>query len=371
VTHVLVVTGTRADFGLWRPVLSEAARAGLEARLLVTAMHLDAAFGFTVELVRSHGTPIAAEVPCTPDDDSRAAMGVALARAIEGCIAAIREDAPTYVLTLGDRGEQLGAGLAAFHVGVPVGHVHGGERTLGAIDDAYRDMLSLIASVHFVANEEARRRLLELGVADPAIEVTGGPGLDDLVARDLAHDSSVLRKYGVEPEKYFLLIQHPETAHEMDHRRRVMQTIEAVGGTGLPTIAILPNSDAGGRAMADELRQSEVEFLGLFTSIPRDEFVVLLAHAAALVGNSSSGIIEAPLLGVPAVNIGDRQSGRTRGDNVIDVQPSTNAIAAAIRQAVAPGFRQRLGRRSPYGDGHAAGRLIVRLQSEMKRGQRP
>lgn len=364
-TGILVVTGTRADFGLWRPILHELGRARFDVRLLVTAMHLDPRFGLTVDEVRSEGTPIAAEVACTAEGDSRAEMGIMLARAIEGCTPVIAREAPAYLLTLGDRGEQLGAGLAALHVGVPVAHVHGGEQTLGAIDDIYRDMLSRLASVHFVAYQEARERLLSLGVPDEAIEVTGAPGLDDLVTRDSSNDSAILDRYGVARMRFLILLQHPETMGVGEPLAQLSETIRAVEESKMPTVGVLPNSDAGGRAMAHRLRASTADFVGIYASIPRDDFVVLLRHAAAVVGNSSSGIIEAPLLGTPAVNVGERQAGRIRGDNVIDVAPKWNEISAAIRRAIDPDFRRGLSRRSPYGDGHAAVRLVARLKNEL------
>lgn len=362
--HLLFVTGTRADFGLWLPVLRSAQDVGIDVRLLVMAMHLDPRFGHTVDEVRSTGIPIAAEIPCTALGDSRGEMAAALAEALIGAVPAVEHERPDWLLVLGDRGEQLGAALAALHLGVPVAHVHGGERTLGAVDDVVRDLLSRIASLHMVASEEARRRLISLGVDSGRIEVTGGPGLDAIAQRDTRGDKDVQRRYGVHEEPYLLVVQHPETMGDADPEAQMRATIDAVRTTAVAAVAVMPNADAGGRAMQAVLHEARDSLRGLFASIPREDFVALMAGAAAIVGNSSSALIEAPLLRLPAVNVGRRQEGRARGDNVVDVPADARAIALAIRTVIAPSFRAGLSGQSPYGDGHAAQRIVDRVLDE-------
>jgi GDP/UDP-N,N'-diacetylbacillosamine 2-epimerase (hydrolysing) len=354
--RALVVTGTRADYGLWQPVLRElrAHPDRFHAELLVTGMHLDARFGATVEEVRAGPTPIAHEIPSSPDGDTRAAMVGAMGVAINGIAAALDGKPPDWLLVLGDRGEQLAAALVGVHLGVAIVHLHGGERTLGAVDDTLRDLITRTAHLHLVASDGAADRLRSMGVEPWRIHVTGAPGLDAIAARDPARDAAVLRQYRVPDGGHLLLVQHPETVGDADAVTDLRATLEAVARAGLPVVAVAPNSDAGGRAMLGELRRADVS---VHASVPREAFLALLAGAAALVGNSSSGIIEAPMLGVPAVNVGARQRGRERGDNVIDVPTDPDAIAHAIAEAIRPGFRERLSRTSPYGDGHAAPRI--------------
>jgi GDP/UDP-N,N'-diacetylbacillosamine 2-epimerase (hydrolysing) len=354
--RALVVTGTRADYGLWQPVLRELRDHSdrIHAELLVTGMHLDARFGATVEEVRSGPTPIAHEVPSSPDDDTRAAMAGAIGVSISGIAAALAPRPPHWLLVLGDRGEQLAAALVGLHLGVAIAHLHGGERTLGAVDDTLRDMITRTAHLHLVASDGAAQRLRSMGVEPSRIHVTGAPGLDAIAARDPARDEAVRAHYGLPDGGYLLVVQHPETVGEADAVTDLRATLEAVARTGLPVVAIAPNNDAGGRAMLDELQRADAT---VHASAPHDDFLALLAGAAALVGNSSSGIIEAPMLGVPAVNVGARQRGRERGDNVIDVPADPDAITRAIADAIRPGFRERLSRTSPYGDGHAASRI--------------
>ncbi len=367
--RLLVVTGTRADFGLWAPVLAAAAARpeSVAPALLVCGMHLDPRFGRTVDAVRASGVPIAAEVAFTAAGDGPAEMAASLGEALARMAPVIERQAPTWVCLLGDRGEQLAAALAAMHLGLPIAHLHGGERTLGAVDDAMRDMISRAAHLHLVASTEAADRLAHMGEATWRIHVTGAPGLDGL--RDLAVATPEQRVATGLPAAgpYLVVVQHPETVGGRDPVGDLEATLAAVGRSGLPALAVGPNADAGGRAMLARLSAEAVGSdarLVLRESLDRRTFLAILAGAGALVGNSSSAIIEAPLLGVPAVNVGERQRGRLRGDNVVDVPADVDAISAAIERVTAPGFRAGLSHTSPYGDGRAAPRIVDAIANQ-------
>jgi GDP/UDP-N,N'-diacetylbacillosamine 2-epimerase (hydrolysing) len=358
--RIILVTGTRADFGLWLPIIREArGRDGWQTELLVTAMHLDPRFGDTVREVRASGARVVAEVPCTPEGDSLAEMAAALGQAVQGMTPVLAAERPDWLLVLGDRGEQAAAALVALHLGLPVAHLHGGEVTAGAVDDTLRDLVSRVAHLHLVATTEASRRLVAMGEEPWRIHQVGAPGLDAL-SEEASGDLVTLRRrheLGVGP--YLLLAQHPETVGGRDAAADLAASVEACRRLGLPLLAVYPNADAGGRAMITVLESARAAgILRLVESLPRPEFATLLAGAAALVGNSSSGLIEAPLLRVPAVNVGERQAGRTRGDNVLDVPPQADAIEEALRTATTPAFRDTLSGHSPYGDGRAAPRIL-------------
>lgn len=363
--HVLVVTGTRADFGLWEPVLDELSLrgTGVEVRLVVMAMHLDERFGRTANEVRLRGIPIAGEVPCIPESDTRAEMAAGLGKALQGVAPIIADARPDWLMLLGDRGEQAAAALAALHLGVPVAHVHGGERTLGAVDDVLRDVITRIAHLHLVATRGARERLLALGEDRWRIHRTGGPGLDALVTEPRIAPAEARARYGLPSEgPYLLVVIHPETGPNAETPSRLVEAVlQGSAVHRLPAVAIWPNADAGGRAIGERLELERPRLSAVAKSIPRDDYVALLRDSAALVGNSSSGIIEAPLLRVPAVNVGRRQHGRERGDNVLDVDATAEAVAVGVERALEPGFRSGLSGRSPYGDGRAARRIVDAL----------
>lgn len=363
--HLLVVTGTRADFGLWVPVVEALLAARLDVSLLVTAMHLDPRFGRTVDEIRDSGLPIAAEVECTADGDTLADMSVALGRAVSGMTPVIDALRPRRLLVLGDRGEQLAAALVALHLQIDVTHLHGGERTFGAVDDTIRDLISRMASLHLVATDDARSELIRLGISPGSVHVTGAPGLDAIARRDTVHDAAVRARYGVADEPYVILVQHPETRGDADPDAQLAASLDALGRFGMPVIAIHPNADAGGRRMAERLAHTVPATTRVHRSIPHGDFLSLMDGAAAMVGNSSSGLIEAPMLRLPAVNVGARQDGRARGDNVIDVPADADRILEALQRAVAPEFRARLSGRSPYGDGRAAARIAEHIATDV------
>jgi UDP-hydrolysing UDP-N-acetyl-D-glucosamine 2-epimerase len=364
---LLVVTGTRADFGLWRPVLDEIERREvpeLELALLVAGMHLDERFGFTAAEVRASTYAIAAEIACRAEGDSRTEMAQALGVALASMAPALEAADPDWVLLLGDRGEQLAAGLAALHLGRAIAHLHGGERTLGAVDDTFRDMISRLAHLHFVADRSSAGRLERLGEAPWRIHVTGAPGLDGLADADPAVGRAVRERLGLGIDPYAVVVYHPETIGHGDPAMSVDAVLGAVVDAALPAVAILPNTDAGGLAIRDALLARTPALRAVVASLPREEYVGLLAGAAVLVGNSSSGIIEAPLLRVPAVNVGDRQKGRLRGDNVLDVPADRESIRRAIEVATSTEFRSRLSGVSPYGSGRAAPRIVDALLAQ-------
>jgi len=332
--------------------------------ILSTAMHLDPRFGSTIEDVRASGFPVVAEVPCTPDGDSAADMAGAVGAAIQGMAPVLASARPDWLLVLGDRGEQLAATIAAMHLGVAVGHVAGGDQTFGAVDDVVRDMISRAAALHFAASEQAAARLGAMGEDEWRIRVAGSPGLDDLRALAANGDLAAARaRVGLPPTgDYLLVVLHPETRSGREPAADMEAVLAAASASGLPVVAVYPNADAGGRSMIERIARHP-QLLAV-ASLPRAEFAVLLAHAAALVGNSSAGLIEAPMLSVPAVNVGRRQAGRLRGDNVVDADSDRDSVADALRRAMDPAFRASLSGTSPYGDGHAAERIVRALADE-------
>jgi UDP-N-acetylglucosamine 2-epimerase (non-hydrolysing)/GDP/UDP-N,N'-diacetylbacillosamine 2-epimerase (hydrolysing) len=324
---------------------------------------MDPDFGRTVREVRTSGFEIDAEVDCVATGDSRQEMAATVGREITAFSPLLEKIAPDWLIVLGDRGEQLAAAFAASHLGIPIAHLHGGEVTRGAIDDTVRDLITRLAHVHLPAHEAAAARIRMLGEESWRIRVVGAAGLDQLRAEASGDLKALRSRFGLgDVGPYLVVLQHPETVGEERAAEDIEAVLGAVADTRYPALMVFPNSDAGSRAMMQRLGQGRRE-LAVVASLPRPDFATLLAGSAALVGNSSAGIIEAPMLRVPAVNVGNRQSGRLRGDNVIDVPADRAAIEKAIARATDRAFRNGLSGVSPYGDGTAAPRVLDFLEA--------
>ncbi len=358
--RILAVTGTRAEYGILRPVFRAIqAHPALELGVLVTGMHLSPEFGLTVREIEEDGFPIAARVDMLLSGDTGGAMAKSLGVGLIGMAQALEALRPDMALVLGDRGEPLAAAIAAVHLNIPVAHLHGGEVTCGGmVDDAVRWAITSFAHLHLAATEASAERLLRQGEDPWRVRVVGAPGLDAALQTPLRSRRELADRYGMDPDRPWLLaVQHPVTAEAERAGEQMVETMEALAALGLPTVLVHPNADAGSGAMVEVIRRYSEPHIRAFPSL-RD-YLSLLKEAAALVGNSSSGIIEAPSLGTPAINIGARQAGRERGDNVIDVGHDRNAIVAAVRRALEDEEFRRLvsRRRNPYGDGRAAPRV--------------
>ncbi len=362
--YVVYVSGSRADYSPMRTVLRAISRSpGMRLGVVLTGMHLARDEAGTARYVRADRLRIVARARANAEADTGVAMGRAFGRAVDAITVALARARPHVVLLQGDRDEILAAAIAAAHVGVPIVHLGGGDRS-GSIDDADRDAISRFASLHLVGTKAAAARLTRMGVDRRDVRVVGEPGLDDLVGRKrpgAVHDRIVL-------------VQHPVVG-EATGVADLSETIAALDRLALPVIATYPNTDAGGRAMRKELIRAAARrpHWRVVSNAPsRAEWLDLLLTSRVIVGNSSSAIIEAPSAGLPAVNVGTRQRGRLlRARNVIDVAHDRSAIAAALRHQVAASRRRR-GRAyaNPYGSGRTAPKVVSALRSWWRRRTR-
>jgi UDP-hydrolysing UDP-N-acetyl-D-glucosamine 2-epimerase len=355
------VSGSRADFGLMLRTLRELdAAPGHDLALVVTGQHTVAKYGSTEQEIADSGIRIAGVIPVALSGTGGGEMALALADELAGMTRLWQADRPDLVLLLGDRGEMLAAALAAVHLGIHVGHFHGGERS-GTLDESFRHAISKLSHFHLTATDEARDRLVRMGEDPNLIWVTGAPGLvglSDGVDRDRA---SVLADYGLSPEtpRLALTVFHPVVQEAALAGTQVQAVVEATATCGYAQIVLRPNSDAGGAKIdsyLDGLREQDK--LRVVTHLKRQSYTRLLANADLLVGNSSSGIIESASFGTPCVNVGSRQNGRQRNRNVIDCPDvDAAAIAAAIdRASELPRVVDNV-----YGDGNAHLRLLKAL----------
>lgn len=368
--RIAVLTGTRADWFLLEPLLRRLhADPRCELQVVATAMHLLPEFGDTIAAVRASGLPIAAEVPgLLPGDDALAAARSA-AFAQGNLAEAFARLRPELLVVLGDRAEAFAAGVAAFLQRIPVVHLHGGESTEGALDDGLRHALSKLASRHFVATEAYAGRLRAMGEPPARITVSGAFGLDRIVAHRPAPRAELFAALGLaDRAPLALLTFHPPTvageAAALAQCRAVADGVRAAAPGAL--VVTYPNADAGGRALIAPLADL-VAAHGNARLVPSlgARYLDALAHADVMVGNSSSGILEAPSYRLPVVDVGDRQAGRLRLANVLGCAPEAAAVAAAVRRALDPAFRAGLADLpAAFGDGRAAERVAEALLAE-------
>jgi len=366
---IAVVTGTRAEFGLLQSSMRLIREhPDLTLVTVATGMHLSPRHGYTVDDIREAGFTVDHEVEMLLEGDSGRSMAKSLGLGTLGLADALSLTDPAAILVLGDRDEALAAALAGAHMNIPVAHIHGGDAMQGAIiDDSIRHAITKFAHLHFPASPTSAERILELGEEPWRVTTAGAPGLDDIHAGDYLDESTVVERFDLDSSRHLVLVvQHPLTIRPAAAGEQMQRTLEAVLDVDAEVLCIYPNADAGGKRMI-EVIEAQAETAGVRTveNVPRAVFLGLLEAADALVGNSSSGIIEAPSFGLPVVNVGPRQEGRERADNVIDVPHETAAIREGVRQALEDeSVRERAAAcENPYDQGGAADRIVERLSS--------
>jgi UDP-hydrolysing UDP-N-acetyl-D-glucosamine 2-epimerase len=360
VRKIGVVTVARSDYGIYRPLLRELAARDVDLRLFVGGMHLRARFGSTIDEIERDGWPIAARADFLVDDDSGPAIAAELGRGVVAFAEAFARERPDLLVVLGDRFEMLAAGLAALPLTIPVAHLHGGEKTEGAIDESMRHALTKLSHLHFPATEGYARRIEQLGEEPWRIVVSGAPALD-AIREFVPLTDEQLADHGVHLRGPTLLVTfHPVTLEPGETERQTDALLAAIELSGLDAVMTYPNADAGHLLILERLARfaDKSDRFTLVPSLGAEAYYTVMSRASALVGNSSSGIIEAASFRVPVVDIGSRQRGRIRGENVITAEPETTSIREALRRALSAGFRAGLARlENPYGDGRAAPRI--------------
>ncbi|MBP7687330.1 MAG: UDP-N-acetylglucosamine 2-epimerase (hydrolyzing) [Thermoflexales bacterium] len=363
-----VVTTARADYGIYRPILQQLqADTDIELRVLVTGMHLSPQFGLTVRAIEADGFPITERVEMLLASDSPEGVAKSIGLGVIGFAQAYARSKPDMLVVLGDRFEMYAAALAAVPFTIPIAHIHGGEVTQGAIDEALRHSLTKLSHLHFVSTAEYARRVRQLGEEPWRVSVSGAPSLDNLRTVKLFSLEEVGQQYGVSLHVLPLLVTfHPVTLEQEQAEAQITELLAALAEADLPVIFTGVNADTGGRVIQQKISDfvQTRPAAWMMDNLGTRGYFSLMQYAAAMVGNSSSGLIEAPSFELPVVNIGTRQTGRVRAANVIDVGTDRAAILAGIRRAVQPEFRANLrGLLNPYGDGTAAEKIVARLKS--------
>lgn len=365
--RVAVMTGTRAEYGLLRGVMRRIRDSkSMKLQVIVTGTHVSRKFGHTMDEILKDGFRIDSVIRMAPQEDSGLGMALSLGRSIKELAFRLSKLHPDILVVLGDRFEVLAAALAATYLNIPVAHLHGGDIS-GSVDQPVRYATSKLCHIHFVASAQAATQLRKIGEDKRRIFIVGAPGLDEILEKGFTSSEVLERKYDIDASKPLLiLLQHPVVTEEKKAVPQLMQTLEAIKAIGIQTVVIYPNADAGGMGMIAEIKKfcRKHRFLKPVKSMPRTDFLGLMSIADAMVGNSSSAVIEAPSFRLPVVNIGTRQLGRQRAGYVRDVGHDARKIQLAIENALR-GSRSNLKRartRSPYGDGRSSEKIVRILQ---------
>ncbi len=350
------VTGSRADFGLMQKTLQVmAAEPRIDLGIVVTGQHLLKHYGQTVTEIRATGLPVLHEISVALSGDGGAEMALALADELQGFVAFWQEKRPDLVLVLGDRGEMLAGALAAVHLGIHVGHIHGGELS-GTLDESFRHAISKLSHFHFTANQDASNRLISMGENPDYVWEIGAPGLVGITENVERRAGWIADRFGLQPADHTVLVVfHPVVQEAGRAANQVEMLVAMLQDLNCGGLIMRPNSDAGGAeidACLDVL-PGQGKF-AVLDHLERDIYLQCLANVDLIVGNSSSGIIESASFGVPCLNIGSRQHGRLRNDNVVDCPEMT---AAALAEGFEMALHQKGRFSNLYGDGQTAQRL--------------
>lgn len=368
---ICVVTGSRAEYGLLQWVMRHLDEdPEVQLQVLATGMHLSPEFGNTWQNIEADKFNISRKVEMLLSSDTPQAIAKSTGIGMIGMADALNDLAPDLLVVLGDRFEILAAVSAAVLMRIPVAHIHGGEATEGAIDESLRHAITKLSHLHFTSTEAYRRRVIQMGEQPDSVFAYGAPGLDSITSLPLLSRDALEKSIGFPLGEQFLLVTfHPVTLGSVSSTDEMSEFLAALNDLpdGIKMLFTMPNADAGGRALTTQIRSfvdARPDRSVAFTSLGQLRYVSAMKHSLAVVGNSSSGIIEAPTFGVGIVNIGDRQKGRIQSDSVINCAPSRLDIVQALLKAISPEY-QKAARSTvnPYGAAGASCKIAEKIAS--------
>jgi GDP/UDP-N,N'-diacetylbacillosamine 2-epimerase (hydrolysing) len=365
---ICVITGTRADYALLRSIMQGIKDdPELMLQIITTGMHLSPEFGLTYREIEQDGFRIDRKVEMLTSSDTPVGIAKSMGLGMIGFADALNELGPDLIVVLGDRFEIFAAVAAALVARIPVAHLHGGETTEGAFDEALRHSITKMSHLHFVAAEEYRQRVIQLGEQPDSVVLVGGLGVDNikhLKILDRAElEASLQFQLG---QKSLLITFHPatlETATAEDQMAELLATLAELKDTRL--IFTMPNADTGGRGLIKLIEQfvAQHAYARAYTSLGQLRYLSCVAHVDGVVGNSSSGLAEVPSFKKGTINIGDRQRGRLQAESVINCEPTRSAISAALERLYSASFQASLSQvRNPYGDGGASEKVVQTIK---------
>lgn len=362
--RILFITGSRGEYGYIRPILRLIDDdPSLEYQILATNMHLLPEFGDSINEFAKDGftveyKPLMTFGGFTPQSmvKSLSALGLSLVDILD-------HSKPDIILLAGDRGEQLMAAIAGSHMNIPVAHIQAGELS-GNIDGLSRHAIARFSHIHFASNDDAENRLIKSGEQDFRVFNVGAPQLDEFMSGVISTRESLIGKYGGVTGEYILFVQHSVTEQHSSAYEQISLTMKAITEIGMNAIVIAPNSDAGSALVNAAIIDNVNTLMHIYRNVPREDYAGLMKYAKCIVGNSSSGLLEAPSFELPAVNIGRRQEGRFQGVNVINCEHDINQIISSIKKAASDEFKSTIrGMKNPYGDGRSSERIVNILKT--------
>ena len=367
--RIAVITVGRSDFGIYLPLLLAIdASESLSLQLVVGGMHLEERFGLTVGEIRKAGFEPVAEVPMSLREDTPESVARSMGLGVDGFAVAYGTLRPDMIVVLGDRFEMFSAVVAAKPFNIPIAHIHGGELTEGAMDDSFRHAMTKMSHCHFPSTETYGQRIVQMGEEPWRVHVVGALGIDSLRAVSLMSREELSSVLDLPPDERFILVTyHPVTLESGRTEWQVNQLLAALDRQACPVVFTGTNADMEGGVIEAKIKEyvSSHASARFFENLGTRAYASAMAVAAVMVGNSSSGIIEAATFSLPVVNIGTRQKGRTRGQNVIDVADDSAAIERGIARALSDEFRTSIqGMENPYFAVSAA-EAITRVLTDM------
>jgi len=365
---ICVTTGTRAEYGLLRPILNEIVQSKkLELNLIVAGMHLSKKHGYSIKEIQKDGFKISSKIEMIPKGNSVYFMSKALGEGIIKFSEVFRKLKPDINLILGDRDEAFASALAASHMNIPNAHIHGGDRTMAGIDEYIRHAITKISNLHFAATEKSKKRIIRLGENPKYVFFTGSSSIDEIKNKKISTKNQLKTKYNLDiTGQEIILLFHPVTTQIKSSKNQINKILNAIIKLEKQTICIMPNTDSGNFEIINALKKYEKKFsfIKLYPNLPRSDYLSLLKNCGVLVGNSSSGIIEASFFKIPVVNIGIRQKDREVGKNIINVSNnSTQMISTAIKKALSAKSKNNLEKSNVYGTGSSSKKIVKILEN--------
>ncbi len=363
--RICIVTGSRAEYGLLSPIIKQLMAAdSFELKIVATGTHLSEDFGLTYKEIEADGILIDAKIDVLQKDDSNKAMSKAIGIGVIGFAEYFEKTRPDLVIVLGDRFEIFAAATAAAVACIPIAHLHGGETTEGAIDEFFRHAISKMSYLHFTSAEQYRQRVIAMGEAPDRVFNVGAPGVENILSMPLLSKDKLAQCIGYDlTSPYALVTFHPVTLEKDTAAKQLEILLSALDETGgLNYIFTKANADANGRAinLAIDAYCEKKENAIAFTSLGALHYLSAMKYCEMVIGNSSSGIIEAPGFKKPTVNIGDRQKGRICAKSVLSCKPEKHAIIKCIHKARSRQFLKEIARQAnPYGNGKTSEKVTA------------